>query len=226
MKVFLFLQLRLFLSRTLIPAVTIPYVSILLHAIAHPILMTPMQQIVHEVQTPITRHPLRAHSRPLRLSRRLLNLTFLIEIFRLHQIPRLRRLELAQCLRGGFLGIPLVCRFDVCPFRLGFVFGHGFEVVDEVGVDFRGFIPPAETEVGLFEQFHLVACGAGVHGIEGSVVAVIAFGYEAEDVFVHALGFAGVAHVGVELGKQVGHLEGLGIKRAPDATEVVADVFT
>ena len=116
-------------------------------------------------------------------------------------------------------------RFDGGPFGMGLVFGHGFKVADEIDVDLRRFIPPAQPEVGLFQQFDLQAGGAGVHGIEGAVVAVVAFGHEAEDVFVHPLRFARVAHVGVELGEQVGHLEGFGVEGAPDAAEVVADVF-
>ena len=224
----LYLQFPFLLSRTLIPIITIPRVPIRPHPIpiTHPILLSPMQQITHKVQSPVTRHPPGAHTRTLRLARNLLpNLPLLIETLRLDQIPSLRCLKLTQCFRSGFLGVPLVRRFDIGPFRMGFVFGHGFEVADEVGIDFGGFIPPAQPEVGLFQEFDLQAGGTGVHGIEGAVVAVVAFGHEAEDVFVHALRFARVAHVGVELGEQVGHLEGFGVEGAPDAAEVVADVF-
>ena len=144
---------------------------------------------------------------------------------RIFEFPRLRHDKLAHGVGGVFLEIPRLDPAHVLEFGKVAVLFHGEDGGDEVAVRGVGFVPALEAEVGLLEPVEVLFHFFGIHGVDGAVVAVVAFDDEAEDVLVHAHRFAVVARAGVESGEELGHLETLGVEGPPDAAEVVAYIF-
>ena len=121
--------------------------------------------------------------------------------------------------------IPGLDAADPLPFRSVSVRFHVKDGVDEIAVGGFGFVPAFQAQVALLQPFDVRLDSFRFHRVDGPVVAVVAFNDESKRVLVHAHRLAVMAHARVQLREQLGHVERFGIEGAPDAAEVVADVF-
>ena len=179
-----------------------------------------MRKAAERVQSPMTRRPLHTHTHPrrslspVRVPRRVL------------EFPLARQNELTHVIRRRFfLGIPGFDAADALPFRLVPVLLHVKDGVDEVPVRDFGFVPAFQAQVALLQPFDVHLDSGRFHRVDGPVIAVVAFNDQSERVLMHAHRLAVMAHARVQLRQQLRHLEGFGIEGAPDAAEIVADVF-
>ena len=176
---------------------------------------------MRKIQAPRTRNPLKPQ--PLVLAM-VDHLTLVRDARRIHKLPIKRLRELAHRI-WLILRIPLIRAMDAFEEGIGLIFWHVQELVYEFLVGAGVLVPASETLVCRFQQREVVFRHLWRHGVEGPVVPIVAFDDQTEDLFVQAHCFAVVPGRGVDLGQQVRHLECLGVERAPEAAEVVADVF-
>lgn len=125
----------------------------------------------------------------------------------------------------GLFLVPVVGAGHTLPLRLVPVFFHVEDRVEEIPVEGGGLVPALQAQIALFQPFHVHLHPLGIHRVDGPIVAVVAFHHEPKNILVHAHCLAVMAHAGVQLRKQLGHLERLGVEGAPDAAEIVANVF-
>ena len=167
----------------------------------------------------MARRPPHAHTHP----RRSISA---IRIPRVLEFPLSRHDKFTDAIgRLFFLMIPGLDAADALPFGSVPVLVHSKDGVDEVFVRGFGFIPASQAQVALLEPFDVHLDAGRFHRVDGAVVAVVAFDDQSERVLVHAHRLAVVAHARVQLRQQLRHLEGFGVEGAPDAAEIVADVF-
>ena len=183
-----------------------------------------IRKVAETVQSPKTSRPLHAHTSP----RRSVRPTRIVVPGGggVLEFPLVRHDECTHAIRRLFLlMIPGLDAADALPFRSMSVLIHGQDGVDEIPVGGFGFVPAFQAQVALLQPFDVHLDPGRFHRVDGPIVAVVAFDDESERVLVHAHRLAVVAHARVQLREQLGHLEGFGIEGAPDAAEVVADVF-
>lgn len=97
------------------------------------------------------------------------------------------------------------------------------DLLVQVDIRLRLLLPPPKALVRALQQLHVLYSDLGGLG-ERQLVALVADGV-AEDAFVHEHGFLAAASGGVEGGEEDVHLESRAVQCAPDATQIVADVF-
>ena len=114
---------------------------------------------------------------------------------------------------------------DALPFRSMSVLLHGQDGVDEIPVSSFGFVPAFQAQVALLQPFDVHLDPGGFHRVDSPIVAIVAFNDQSERVLVHAHRLAVMAHARIQLRQQLRHLKGFGIEGAPDAAEIVADIF-
>ena len=170
------------------------------------------------VQSPEARRPLHPHTPSFGRGRSVVGGVL--------EFPLVRHDERPNAIGRLFsLVIPRLDAADALPLRSVPVLIHGQDGGDEISVRGFGFVPTFEAQVALLQPFDVHLDPGRFHRVDGPVVAVVAFDDESERVLVHAHRLAVVAHARVQLRQELGHLECFGIEGAPDAAEIVADVF-